>query len=220
MKTNILHLHPDSFYHIYNRGINGENLFKEERNYAYFLEKYDKYVSPIADTYAYCLLKNHFHFLIKTKSEEVIGTLRKASLQAKPSFEQTKTSFDSFEVVDTSKIISNAFASLFKSYAQAINKAHHRTGALFEEPFRRIEVKSEGYFSMLIHYIHFNPQKHGFVSDYRDYPHSSFGAILSEAQTKVERNEVLNWFGGRTKFQEYHAMQSDFGSIKDLITED
>jgi hypothetical protein len=34
MKTNIEALQPDTVYHIYNRGVNSENLFKEERNYS------------------------------------------------------------------------------------------------------------------------------------------------------------------------------------------
>jgi hypothetical protein len=72
MKKNIELLEPDRIYHIYNRGINGENIFKEERNYRYFLEKYAKYIEPIADTFAYCLLKNHFHIAIRTKSEAEI----------------------------------------------------------------------------------------------------------------------------------------------------
>ncbi len=60
-------LKPGAYYHIYNRGINGENIFKEERNYAYFLSKYTIYLNPILETYAYCLLKNHFHLLVKVK---------------------------------------------------------------------------------------------------------------------------------------------------------
>jgi putative transposase len=57
MKKNIELLEPMCVYHIYNRGINGENIFKEERNYKYFLQKYAQYIEPIADTFAYCLLK-------------------------------------------------------------------------------------------------------------------------------------------------------------------
>jgi REP element-mobilizing transposase RayT len=197
MKTNIPPLHPDSYYHIYNRGVNGENLFKEERNYTYFLKRYDLYVSQVADTFAYCLLKNHFHILIRTRPEKDLIHLKKA-LPAKGS------SFDSFEEIDFSKILSNAFASLFKSYAQSINKAHGRTGALFEEPFRRIEVKTESYFSLLVHYIHLNPQAHGFVDDFKDYPHSSYNSLVSEKETKLIRNEVLEWFGGRVNFTAFH----------------
>lgn len=60
-------LEPGRFYHVYTRGNNRENLFFEEKNYDYFLQLYKKYISPFADTYAYCLLRNHFHFLIKVK---------------------------------------------------------------------------------------------------------------------------------------------------------
>lgn len=59
-------------YHIYNRGINGENLFREERNYAHFLQLYYRHLFPKAETYAYCLLKNHFHLLIYLKTDEEI----------------------------------------------------------------------------------------------------------------------------------------------------
>lgn len=64
---------PDTYYHVYNGGINGEPIFKEARNYNYFPEKYAQHINPIADTYAYCLLSNHFHFLIRTCSVEVIS---------------------------------------------------------------------------------------------------------------------------------------------------
>ena len=70
---------PGQYFHIYNRGNNGEDIFLEARNYAYFLKLYQKYICPIADTYAYCLLKNHFHFLIRIKdfqTRRVLKTLR------------------------------------------------------------------------------------------------------------------------------------------------
>jgi REP element-mobilizing transposase RayT len=61
---------PGRYYHVLNRGNNRENLFIEERNYAYFLQLYGKYISPIADTFAYCLLRNHFHLLIRVKDDK------------------------------------------------------------------------------------------------------------------------------------------------------
>ena len=55
------------YYHIYNRGNNREDIFIQERNYRYFLRLYAKHIEPMADTYAYCLLRNHFHFLVRIK---------------------------------------------------------------------------------------------------------------------------------------------------------
>ena len=67
MKNISATLQPGVYYHIYNRGNNRENLFLENRNYPYFLTLYEKHIEPIADTYAYCLMRNHFHLLVKIK---------------------------------------------------------------------------------------------------------------------------------------------------------
>ena len=66
------------YYHIYNRGNNRENIFFEDRNYHYFLKLYAKHVEPVADTYAYCLLYNHFHFLVRIKTVEEQEAWRRA----------------------------------------------------------------------------------------------------------------------------------------------
>jgi hypothetical protein len=60
-------LQPGQYYHIFNRGNNGETLFREQRNYPYFLSLYAKYIEPVAEIYAYCLLKNYFHLLVRIK---------------------------------------------------------------------------------------------------------------------------------------------------------
>jgi REP element-mobilizing transposase RayT len=200
MKTNIEAIHPNRYYHIYNRGVNRENLFKEERNYPYFLQKYEKFVSPVADTFAYCLMKNHFHILIRTKSEEDI-------LNYYRNREGNNSLEGNYSLPDPSKILSNAFGSLFKSYAQSINKAYKRTGNLFELPFRRIEVTTDGYFSTLVNYIHKNPQIHGFVKDFRNYPHSSYSVLNSDKSTRLSRQEVLDWFGGTKGFRTFHEAE-------------
>ena len=67
--TNPIPLEPGKFYHIYNRGNNGENIFIAERNYAYFLNLYAKHIEPVAETFGYCLLRNHFHVLARIRPE-------------------------------------------------------------------------------------------------------------------------------------------------------
>jgi REP element-mobilizing transposase RayT len=64
-------LEPDFCYHIYNRGNNKEPLFYTESNYNYFIERYYYYLKDQVHTYAYCLLPNHFHILIRVRSQEV-----------------------------------------------------------------------------------------------------------------------------------------------------
>ena len=65
-----MHLVKNKYYHFYNRSNNKEVVFKENRNYLYFLIKYRKYLSNFVNTICYCLMPDHFHFLIKIVSEE------------------------------------------------------------------------------------------------------------------------------------------------------
>lgn len=146
--------------------------------------------------YAYCLLKNHFHLCIRTKKESEIIL-----------FAQEQKSNLSDELKDASWYISHQFAGLFKSYAQSINSVYGRTGGLFEEPFRRIEILEDAYFGWLIYYIHANPQLHRFTQHFSMYPYSSYHSLLSDAPTKLSREEVLNWFGGKKAFAAFHLNQ-------------
>ena len=63
-------LEPSKYYHIYNHANRFENIFINDENFRFFLEKYQLYLLSVADTLAYCLMPNHFHLLIKIKIEE------------------------------------------------------------------------------------------------------------------------------------------------------
>ena len=81
-------------------------------------------------------------------------------------------------------------------------------------------VDSDRYFVTLVQYIHRNPELHGLVDDFREWPWSSYGALLSEKPTRVERAEVLDWFGGRAEFEDAHAGEVDEGLIGPLVEDD
>lgn len=209
----------DTYYHIYNRGNNRENIFIQERNYEYFMRLYEKHISPIADTFAYCLLRNHFHVSLKTKSEEELVKTLKVSKQT------LKVSSVNMNLVgqgnpanqDTSQLrkplgspmlrddfLSQQFSNFFNAYAKSINNAYNRTGSLFQHPFGRVPITSDRQFWNVIAYIHQNPQKHGFVKDFRDWKWSSYGVLLSEKPTKLNRAVVMEWFGNRQSYIELH----------------
>ena len=186
-------LHYDTYYHIYNRGNNGENIFVQERNYEHFMNLYFKHIDPIADTFAYCLLRNHFHISLKTKTEaEITAALGVSS-----------------GTLLESNHLSKKFSDFFNAYAKAINKAYSRTGSLFQHPFGRVPITTDRQFWNVIAYIHQNPQKHKFVKDFRDWKWSSYGILLAEKPTKLKRDIVLNWFGGRESYLELYRQWVD-----------
>ena len=55
-------LERDRFYHIYNRGI---NIFSNDKNKSFFLRRFDEHLNNYISVYAYCLMDNHFHLIIK-----------------------------------------------------------------------------------------------------------------------------------------------------------
>jgi hypothetical protein len=114
---------------------------------------------------------------------------------------------------------SKQFSNFFNAYAKAINKTYGRTGSLFERPFKRIQVDSDSYFIQLISYIHRNPQKHGFVSDYRTYPYSSYQTIQQQKNSRIKTQQVLNWFGSAKLFEDYHQQMNEL-TIRHLIEDD
>jgi len=71
---------PGYFYHIYNRAVADNLLFSEERNYFFFLSKIKKYLNPISDILAYCLMPNHYHLIVKIKSDGFSASMHKLAL--------------------------------------------------------------------------------------------------------------------------------------------
>ena len=62
---------PGLYYHIYNRGNNRLSIFFQPQNYLYFLRNVKRYLAPLANVTAYCLMPTHYHLLLRVKSSEV-----------------------------------------------------------------------------------------------------------------------------------------------------
>ena len=172
----IIPLEYGKYYHIYNRGINSDILFKDSENYSFFMNLYDKHINPIAETYAWCLMKNHFHFCVRIKEKAEIEN----AITKEPS---------------------QYFSNLFNAYTKSYNKRYHRHGPLFERPFRRKSIESNAYLQNLIVYIHRNPVHHRICSHPIEYPWSSYLTCVSDRPTKLNRTEVLDLFEGLENFR-------------------
>jgi putative transposase len=139
-----MQLHPDTIYHIYNRGNNQQQIFFQERNYNFFMAKASNELSGELDFLAYCLMPNHFHFLVNTK----------------PTFDPLK--------------FSNAMRTMLSSYTRAIQKQEGLTGSLFQQNTKYKELDNDSYAHTCFHYIHQNALKAKLVSKMEDWPHHSF----------------------------------------------
>src|SRR2546421_2210352 len=177
----LIPLNPNETYHVFNRAIGNEKLFLSKNNYSYFLDRFEEYILPVADTYCYCLLPNHFHFLIRIKDHENLTALyRNAKIK---------------DVKDLSGLISQQFSNLFNSYTKGFNKMYNRKGALLMRPFKRSLIQGDDYFIKIVHYIHANPVHHGLCKQISDWEFSSYKSLINTLPTWLLRKEVLERFG-------------------------
>lgn len=180
-------------YHIYTHANGKDLIFREDENYKYFLSKLLKYIIPIAEIYAYCLMPNHFHLLMRFKDSDQISN------------------------EDEHKYLMRQFSNLLNGYAKAYNKKYKRKGSLFLDFLKRKRVDDEKYLIKLLHYIHNNPVNHGFVEDINDWKYSSYHSYIRLAkESKIERNAMMQYFDTIKDFVEYHEsnVEYDFLTIE------
>jgi hypothetical protein len=129
-------LEHGQFYHIYNHGVGERDLFRDVNNYEYFLELYDKHISSVAETYAWVLMKNHFHLLVRIRNvEEVVASFTPDRVSNPVRNVEDRLNLTGFQNLSGLKPLHQYFSNLFNAYTKAYNKYHETRGALFERPF-------------------------------------------------------------------------------------
>ncbi len=214
-------LEEGKVYHVYNHGINKDDLFYNEDNYRFFLTKMQLYICPIADIFSYSLLPNHFHLMIRVKSKDAIQLYyaeehTKKGIPFRISGKETNNQTQKVNGENTDSpqfvhyFVSEQFRRLFVSYSKALNKQRSRRGGLFCKAFKRKCVEAPQYFTWLVFYIHANAEKHGLVKDFMTYPYSSYFSIMDDAANWLLKDVILEWFGGKDKYKAFHETNKPF----------
>jgi len=151
--------------------------------------QFEEYLCDVLEIYSYSILPSHFHYIVRIKQ---LSDIEYFVSQSNKMF------------ISVDKIVGNQFRSFFTGYTMAFNKYHDRQGALFNHRFRRVKIESQEHLLNSIMYVHSNPTHHGIATNIAKYEYSSFPIILSDAPTKIKRDEVLALFGGREEFINLH----------------
>ena len=180
----------DFFYHIYNRGVNKERIFANPDNYNHFLYLYQENISVYVETFAFCLITNHFHFLIRIKEDIDI------------------------------KDFNRGLRTWLVKYVMYFNNQESRVGGLLTRPINRIKVHDIKYLKKLIHYIHMNPVKHGLTKSFQNYKYSSLNSILRGSGNIIAMPEVLELFNGSIEeFIEFHWKENKYYEMDKMFLE-
>ena len=182
-------------YHIYNKVVTGRKLFETDIDYYDFLRRYQKYLSPYFDTYAYCLIPNHYHFLVKVKEPENIDVSLEKTIAA-------KKYTNGEELINF--FLENQLSRMFSGIAIKYNKRSGREGALFKEGTKRVELKTESRVIYQLCYIHHNVIHHHLAKKYNAWKYSSYLAYLSDKNSHIDKNSILELLGGIDVFLQLH----------------
>jgi putative transposase len=160
-----MHFEPNQIYHVYNRGNNKQPIFFTEANYLYFLQKIKTEWKKYADVLCYCLMPNHFHFMLLPNAEGCKNIV----LADKETHMQN---------------LSKTIGKTLSSYTKAVNLQNKTTGNLFQKKTKakllteasRINelFTNQDYVFTCFHYIHQNPLKAMLVKHLTEWPYSSY----------------------------------------------
>jgi len=168
---------PNVIYHVFNQGNNRQPIFFKPENYLFFLKKTRLLISPHVHFLAYCLMPNHFHWLIMTRENACEWMPFASENKAQPR-----------------QRLNHQINILLRSYTRSINHQENRSGSLFRQHTqakngwqddilkaakrrntRERFVFGEGndYALQCFRYIHENPSKAGLTPCPTDWLFSS-----------------------------------------------
>ncbi len=164
-------------YHVYNQGNDRQPIFFSRENYRFFMKKMAKHLSPHCHTLAWCLMPNHFHWMLLVKETAVTHQIARSDQMGKL------------------PPLVNSIAVILRSYTQAINKQENRSGSLFRQKTKAVEIESLEYALTCLHYIDQNPIKAGFAETLEEWEFSSFREYLEEHSDSrlTETPKALEW---------------------------
>lgn len=181
-----------AFYHVYNRGVGGQIIFRDAQDKYKFIALLERYLSDDEShasypTYqleivAYCLMGNHFHLLVYQDADHTT--------------------------------ISAFMKSVLTAYSMYFNLRYKKSGHVFQGVFRASRIGDEAYLAHISRYIHLNPET------YLTYKWSSLKYYLGEPTPgwlHLERVLDMTSEQYRTYLEDYTDRRKLLKEIKDEL---
>ncbi|HMQ96029.1 MAG TPA: transposase [Candidatus Saccharibacteria bacterium] len=180
---------PDTYYHVYSRGLNKQPIFFDEQDFSVFLGYLKRYLSyeaskrpnrkPVRsfasdiDLLSYCLMRNHVHLLFYQHEDE--------------------------------RALSALLQRVFTVYSMYFNKKYTRVGPVFQSRYLASRIDNDPYLHHISRYIHRNPKI------WSEYEFSSLRYYTGEAYADwVKPRAILELFDNNPrKYIEFVASMDE-----------
>lgn len=181
-RNTIREFEPQSYYHVYNRGVEKRLIFLDADDYTTFLGLLKKYLSgdkkAVRNTnrhtfptlggevmlLAYCLMPNHVHLLFYQHTAEGVAKLMRR---------------------------------VMTGYVMYFNDKYKRVGSLFQGRYKASRIDADSYLQHISRYIHLNPE------EYMTWPYSSFVYYKGEKRTP-------EWLNTQKILEVFEESQTDY----------
>ena len=156
---------PGEIYHVYNQGNNGQQVFFKRDNYLLFLKKMRTCLTVDCDLLAWCLMPNHFHWILKVSDDYPLKLYHEEPFVD--------------PLAPAVFPLNRKISTFLSSYTKSINNAYDKTGSLFRsrtkaKPLSGNLITDDNYPIVCFLYIHQNPVRAGLVNDLKDWEFSSY----------------------------------------------
>lgn len=219
-----IQLATDEIYHVFNRGVDRQVIFKEDKDrqraidlinyyrfekpnlrFSYFSrlipvmknrfwDNLEKTSQYLVEIISHCLMPNHFHLLLKQLKENGISIF---------------------------------MANLENAYSRFFNIKYKRVGHLFESVFKSVRMENNDQLLHVNRYIHLNPSSSRLVeiNKLENYPWSSLRHYLEiEHSPFIKAGLIMDQFKSHDLYRKFIFDQADYQrklyDIKSLILED
>lgn len=183
---------PESYYHIYSRGVNKTATFLSERDYEIFASLFKRYLGAGSsknssrhaypdfrgriELLTYALMPNHIHLFVYQHDEHAIRDFMR---------------------------------SLLTSYCMYFNKTYRRVGPVFQSSYRARLIADDSYLQHISRYIHLNPR------DWKSSNKTSIDFYTGKRQADwINPKRILSLFDGA---EEYLTFLEDYEGQKQIL---
>lgn len=210
----------DTYYHLYNRGVEKRIIFADTQDYNVFLSYLATYLLPKDELGLMSIIGSES--ATQQEKDTARKLLRMNNFYGKLTLHAYCLMPNHFHLLvhQTEEMIIDQFMnSLFTRYSMYFNRKYKRVGPLFQSLYKAVRVVSDEQLQHLSRYIHRNPMDLAVQGPaLQSYPHSSYGEYLGLRNSEwVNVEKILALFlGSEKKYEQFVEQRDDEATIQQV----
>lgn len=204
---------PNTFYHVYNRGVEKRKIFLDKQDFAVFLSYLRTYLEPKDETTLWTIFNSpQSSWREKDRVQKELHLKNYYSLLDLTCYSLMPNHFH-FLIRQIKPSLNSFMNSLGTRYSMYFNKKYKRAGGLFQDVYKAVIIESEAQLLHLSRYIHLNPKGKPLPSSLPDF--------LGQRNTSwIKKHYILDYFSKenpQNSYKDFIGWPKDDTFISELL---